>query len=87
MSAAREVVVINVPSPDISTPHRRFRGEIEQFEQKALILVADEAVDVSAGMSAQGKDLLFTGRVTSCLPHSDQRWTIHVQVDRTLLVV
>ncbi len=83
----RESVVINVNSPDTSTAHRRFKGEIEQFESKSLILVADEAVDISAGMSAQGKDLMFLGSVVSCSAEPDGRWTIHILVNRTLLVV
>jgi len=83
----REPVVINVPSPDATTPHRRFRGEIEHFENKALVVVADESVDISAGMSAQGKDLMFLGSVLNCTAEPDGRWTIHVRVSRTLLVV
>jgi len=62
-------------------------GEIEQFANKRLILLSDEQIDVSTGITAQGKDLLIMGRVVECLAGTDKRWAVHVSANRTLLVV
>lgn len=83
----RESVIINVPSGDSSLPHRSFKGEIEEFKNKHLRLLSDEEIDISAGITAQGKDLLFMGDVLSCIRAADARWSVNVTVNRTLLVV
>lgn len=66
-----EPVIINVPPGSSLLPGRKFRGEIEQFANKRLILLSDEQIDVSTGITAQGKDLLFMGRVVECLAETD----------------
>jgi hypothetical protein len=86
-SGNRESVIINVSPENSLLPNRKFKGEIEQFANKRLILVSDEQIDVSTGITAQSKDLLFMGVVLECCPGPDARWSVHVRVNRTLLVV
>jgi hypothetical protein len=82
-----ESVIINVSPGNNLLPNRKFKGEIEQFANKRLVLLSDEQIDVSTGITAQGKDLLFMGSVLECLPSTGARWAVHVSVNRTLLVV
>jgi hypothetical protein len=86
-SGNRESVIINVSPENSLLPNRKFKGEIEQFANKRLILVSDEQIDVSTSITAQSKDLLFMGSVLECRPGADARWSVHVRVNRTLLVV
>ena len=86
-SERRESVAINVPSTDALVSHRRLKGEIEEFEGKELILITDEQIEISAVITAQSKDLLFMGSVLRCNQKPDARWTIHVLVNRAMLVV
>jgi hypothetical protein len=87
VSERSESVVINVPSTDTLVSHRRFSGEIQEFANKQLILIADEQITVSTAITAQSKDLLFMGGVLKCDQEPDARWTIHVLVNRAMLVV
>jgi hypothetical protein len=82
-----ESVIINVSPGNSLLPNRKFKGEIEEFADKHLVLLSDEEIDVSAGITAQGKDLLFMGHVLNCSPGLNARWAVHVSVNRTLLVV
>ena len=86
-SERREPVVINVAPTGSLLPNRKFKGEIEEFANKRLILHSDEEIDVSSVITAQSKDLLFMGSVLKCLPGNGTGWAIHVKVNSTLLVV
>ena len=86
-SEQREPVIINVAPPCNLLPNRKFKGEIEKFANKRLILHSDEEIDVSAAITAQSKDLLFMGSVLKCLPGDGPGWAVHVKVDSTLMVV
>lgn len=86
-SENRESVITNVSPGNSLLPNRKFKGEIERVTNKRLILLSDEQIEVSAGITAQGKDLLFIGSVVECLPETGARWEVHVSVSRTLLVV
>jgi hypothetical protein len=82
-----EPAIINVSQANGLLPNRKFKGQIEQFANKKLVLLSDEQIDVSAGITAQSKDLLFMGSVEKCQPGTGARWAVHVSVNRTLLVV
>jgi hypothetical protein len=86
-SETPEPVIINVSPASSLLPNRKFKGEIEEYANKLLILHSDEEIDVLTAITAQSKDLLFMGSVLRCLPGIGLRWTVHIQVDRTLLVV
>jgi hypothetical protein len=87
LSEVRESVVINVPSVKATVPARRFKGEIEEFANKKLILLANEQIEMSTEITAQSKDHLFMGMVCQCVLAADSRWAIQVEVKRTILVI
>ncbi len=80
-------MVINVPSVKATVPPRRFKGEIAEFANKKLTLLAKECIDLSADITAQSKDHLFMGTVCKCVLDADSRWAIQVDVKRRLLVI
>jgi hypothetical protein len=82
-----QAVVINISPNDVSLPCRKMKGQIQDFANKLLVLLADEEIDVATGITAQGKDLLFLGKVLKSVPNFDGHWAIHIHVNRTILVV
>jgi len=82
-----EQVVINVSLADPSQPDQRFKGEVEEFANKHLVLLTDEEIDVSARITAQGRDLLFMGNVLNCAQTTGGRWKVSINVSRTLMVI
>jgi hypothetical protein len=86
-SGSREAVIIEVVEKDVAFASRKIAGEIEEFDNRKLILLTADEVNASVSISARSKDLLFKGTVIGCVPRAGIGWAVHIRLSRTLLVV
>ncbi len=81
-----ESVVIDVASS--TTAHDfKVNGLIRESADKSLTLITDDEIPVSSSVAMQSRDMIFLGQVLSCIPECGTKWTTHVQVRRSLLVI
>ena len=80
----REPVIIDVSA---SSPNRKVNGVIENCTRKNLTLITGEETAESAAVRVQSKDLLFLGTVLRCVHGETANWTVHIDVNRTLLII
>ena len=82
-----ESVIINVSSSHGTVRNRKVNGALQESVPKALTLVTNEELPVCADVTVQSKDLLFLGEVLRCVAIPGAKWTTHVRVKRSLLVL
>lgn len=82
-----ESVIINVSSSHDPVRNRKVNGALQEPVSKALTLVTNEEIPVHADVTVQSKDLLFLGEVLRCVAIPGAKWTTHVRVKRSLLVI
>jgi hypothetical protein len=81
-----ESIVIEVSS-DAGAQTLKVNGIIQETAGKSLMLVTDAEIPASSRITMQSKDFIFLGEVLSCVPEHDAKWTTHVRVKRSLLIV
>ena len=86
-SLLEEPAIIEVASADPSIPNRKLAGTIQTRANKSLTLITSQEIAAAVAVWVQTKDLLTLGQVLHCFREPDATWTVHVRVDRTLLVI
>jgi hypothetical protein len=86
-SEAGQSVVIEVSSGVRTVPNRKLAGTIQERIGKSLTLLTDEKIAESAAVWVQGKNLLSLGEVQSSVCRQGAQWTVHVRVNRSMLIV
>lgn len=82
-----EPAIIDVSSSDPATPNRKLTGTIHARENKTLMVVTGEEIAVSACIKVQSKHLLTLGQVVRCVHGPEAKWTVHVGIERSMLIV
>ena len=86
-SELHEPVLLEVSSRDPAIPPRKLTGTILTRLKKSLTVRTEQEIAVSAPVRVQSKDLLSLGEVLRCLPEPEERWTVEVLVQRSMLIV
>ena len=82
-----EPVIVEVSSSDPAVPNRKLTGTIHARLDKTLTVVTDEQIVASAAVRVQSKDMLSLGEVLRCISEPDAKWTVHVGIQRNMLII
>jgi hypothetical protein len=86
-SEVEELAIIEVSSSNPEFPSRKITGIVQARVKKSLTLTTGEEIAPSAAIRVQTKDILSLGQVLRCVAEPDAKWTVHVGVDRSMLVI
>jgi hypothetical protein len=86
-SELREPAIIEISSGDPAIPNQKLTGTIHARLNKTLTVVTDEQIVASAAVRVHSKDMLSLGEVLRCVAESDAKWTVHVGVERNMLII
>ena len=86
VSEVGQPVLIEVSSGIGENPNRKLTGIVKGHIGKSLTLITGEEIAESAAVSVQSKDLLSLGEVLSSVAHDGAQWTVHIRINRSILV-
>ena len=86
-SELRELAIIEISSGDPAIPNRKLTGTIHSRLNKTLTVVTAEQIAEFAGVRVQSKDMLSWGEVLYCISEPDEKWSVHVGVERNMLII